>query len=86
MFRIEEVGFFMKIKIYTTPTCPYCVMAKEYFRFKKLPFEEVDVSQNQDKAEELIKLSGQIGVPVIKIDDKVIVGFDQERIESALSQ
>jgi len=61
-------------------------MAKEYFRFKKLPFEEVDVSQNQDKAEELIKLSGQIGVPVIKIDDKVIVGFDQERIESALSQ
>jgi len=76
----------MKIKIYTTPTCPYCVMAKEYFNEKKLEFEEIDVAADPQKAEELIKLSGQIGVPVIKIDDKVIVGFDQERIESALSQ
>lgn len=75
----------MKITIYTTPTCPYCHMAKEYFNGKKIPFEDIDVSQDQDKAQEMVKVSGQMGVPVIKIDGKVIIGFDQEQIEKTLN-
>lgn len=74
----------MKIIIYSTPTCPYCVSAKKYFEGKKIPFESVDVSIDKDKAQEMIDLSGQMGVPVIKIDDKVIVGFDKEEIDKAL--
>lgn len=71
----------MSIKIYTTPTCPYCLMAKDYFVKKKIKYEEIDVSNDQKAAEEMIKLSGQPGVPVIKIDDEVIVGFDQAEVE-----
>ena len=74
----------MKITIYTTPACPYCVMAKEYFKSKKIDFEEIDVSNSQKKAEEMVKLSGQMGVPVIKLDDEVIVGFDKDRVEKVL--
>ena len=74
----------MKIKIYSTPTCPYCLMAKNYFKEKKLPFEEIDVSLDKNKAQEMVELSGQMGVPVIKIDGQVIIGFDRDQIEKAL--
>jgi len=81
----------MNIKIYTTPTCPDCVMAKNYLRDKKIEFENIDVSSDRSKAEEMVKISGQMGVPVILIDKKglpagrqVIIGFDQEKIENAL--
>jgi len=74
----------MKITIYTTPACPYCPMAKQYFDEKKIPFEEIDVAADKSKAEEMVKISGQMGVPVIQIDGKVIIGFDQAQIEKAL--
>ena len=74
----------MKIKIYTTPACPYCVMAKQYFSEKKIPFEEIDVAADKSKAEEMVKISGQMGVPVIQINAKVLIGFDQDKIEKAL--
>ena len=74
----------MNIKIYSTPTCPYCVQAKQYFKEKNLPFEDIDVSLDRNKAQEMIDLSGQMGVPIIKIDDKVITGFDVDEIEKAL--
>jgi len=81
----------MDITIYTTPTCPYCVMVKNYLRGKKIEFEDIDVSQDRNKAEEMIKISGQMSVPVIVIDKKnlpadrqIITGFDQAQIESAL--
>lgn len=81
----------MKITIYSTPNCPYCVMAKNYFRTRKIEFEDIDVSQDANKAEEMVKISGQMGVPVIVIDKKglpaarrVIIDFDQEKIENAL--
>lgn len=60
-------------------------MAKEYLNEKKLSFEEIDVSQNQEKAEEMVKISGQTGVPVVLIDGKLIIGFDQAQIEKVLS-
>jgi len=76
----------MNIKIYTTPTCPYCHMAKKYFRHKKLPFEEIDVASDKSQAEEMVKVSGQMGVPVIVIDSKVINGFEEKEIERVISK
>jgi len=74
----------MNIKIYTTPTCPYCMMVKKYLRDRKIEFEDIDVSLDRSKAEEMVKISGQMGVPVILIDKRVIIGFDQGKIENAL--
>ena len=74
------------IKIYSTPTCPYCTKAKEFLKEKGIKFEDIDVSSNQDAAKEMIEKSGQMGVPVIDIDGKIIVGFDQAKLEEALSK
>ncbi|UCC94541.1 MAG: thioredoxin family protein [Candidatus Omnitrophota bacterium] len=76
----------MDIKIYSTPACPYCKMAKEYFSSKNVSYNDVDVSSDQAALEEMVKLSGQMGVPVIVVNDEVIVGFDKTRIESLLGQ
>lgn len=73
-----------KIKIYTTPSCPFCQMAKQYLREKGFLFEEVDVSRDEEAAREMIEKSQQMGVPVIEIDGKIIVGFDKERIDEIL--
>jgi glutaredoxin-like YruB-family protein len=75
----------MEIKIYSTPTCPYCTMAKEYLSSKGIAFKEFDVSQDKPAAEDMVKASGQMGVPVIIIKGEVIVGFDKGRIDSLLS-
>lgn len=74
-----------KIKIYTTPTCVFCRMAKDYFEEKGIAFEEFDVSSNPQKAQEMIEKSGQMGVPVIDIDGTIVVGFDKERIDELLN-
>jgi len=76
----------MKIKIYTTEACPYCVMAKEFLKKNKIDFQEADVSNNQEAAMEMIEKSGQSGVPVIEIDGKIIVGFDLPEIKKALKK
>jgi glutaredoxin-like YruB-family protein len=75
-----------QVKMYSTPTCPFCIRAKQYFQDNHIPFENYDVSQDQGKAEEMIKKSGQMGVPVIDVDGQIIVGFDRDRIKSALDQ
>jgi len=72
------------VKVYSTPTCPYCTMAKNFLRQHKVKFTEYDVSKDQVKAEEMVKKSGQMGVPVIEIDQTLIVGFDKEAIAKAL--
>lgn len=71
----------MIVKVYSTPTCPYCIRAKEYLSSKGVEFHNIDVSQDQAAAEEMVKLSGQMGVPVIVIGEEVITGFDKARIE-----
>ena len=76
----------MNIKIYSTPTCPWCVLAKKYFNDKKIAFDDFNVGEDQEKAEEMVELSGQMGVPVIVIGDEVIVGFDKDKIERALKK
>ncbi len=74
----------VKVKVYSTPACPWCVRAKEWFKENNVPFEEVDVANDRAAAEEMIKKSGQTGVPVIDIDGKIIVGFNLPEIEKAL--
>lgn len=75
----------MKVIVYSTPTCPYCTMAKDYLNERNIPFEHVDVSKDPARAQEMIKKSGQRGVPVIDIDGNIIVGFDRNRIDALIS-
>ncbi|MFH1098498.1 MAG: glutaredoxin domain-containing protein [Candidatus Uhrbacteria bacterium] len=72
------------VTVYSTPTCPYCVMVKDYFKSKNIPYTDVDVAADSTKADEMIKKSGQMGVPVIDIDGTTIVGFDKVKINAAL--
>jgi glutaredoxin 3 len=74
-----------KVKIYTTPNCIFCAMTKEYLKQKGILFEEVDVSKDEMAAQEMIEKSGQMGVPVIEIDGKIVIGFDKERIDELLN-
>jgi glutaredoxin 3 len=76
--------YFMNIKVYSTPHCPWCVAAKDYLRSHNFSFEEIDVTTDPLLAEELIKKSGQMGVPVIEIDGEIIKGFDREEIDRIL--
>ncbi|HAU07511.1 MAG: NrdH-redoxin [Candidatus Yanofskybacteria bacterium RIFOXYD1_FULL_44_17] len=73
-----------KIKIYSTPSCAYCHMAKEYFKSKGLEYEEFDVMSDIVKRQEMIDKTGQMGVPVIDIDNKLIIGFDRSKIDEML--
>lgn len=72
------------IKLYTTPTCVYCVTLKEYFKSRSIDFEEIDVSKNEKELQEMIRISNQMGVPVVDIDGEVVVGFDKVKIDKIL--
>jgi glutaredoxin 3 len=74
-----------KIKVYSTPTCPYCIRVKQFLKENAVIFDDIDVSMNQEAAQEMIKRSGQMGVPVIDINGDIIVGFDKEKIKRALA-
>ena len=76
----------MEITIYTTPTCPYCRMLKEFLSQKGIPFKENDVARDRAAAEDLMKRTGQTAVPVTIIDGQTIIGFDRARLEQALAQ
>ena len=82
----------MSLTIYSTPTCPYCKMAKEFFKEKKVEYQDINVAENHDKAQEMIDKSGQMGVPVIVVpadmsstgSEEVIIGFDRNRLSDLL--
>lgn len=74
-----------KVKVFSTPTCPYCVTLKEYLKDNDIEFEAVDVSEDKAGLDEMVKKSGQMGVPVITIDDEVIIGFDRVKIDKSLN-
>lgn len=74
-----------KIKIYSTPTCPWCKKAKAYLEEKGIQYEGVDVSSNAAAQKEMIDKSGQMGVPVLDIDGKIVIGFDKGKIDEILS-
>ena len=73
-----------KVLIYTTPACIYCQMAKKFFKDHSVAYEEKDVSVDDEAREEVVAKSGQLGVPVVDIDDKIIVGFDEAAIKELL--
>lgn len=73
-----------KVIVYSTSTCPFCIRAKQYLKDNNVQFTEHDVGADQAKAQEMIKKSDQMGVPVLDIDGTIIVGFDKEKIRAAL--
>jgi len=75
-----------KVVIYSTPTCPYCKRAKDYLSRKEIPYIDINVAQDREKAKEMIDKSGQMGVPVIIIDGEIVVGFNQALLDKLLSQ
>jgi glutaredoxin 3 len=72
------------VTVYSTPTCPYCIRAKQFLKDNNIAFTNFDVGSDQAKAQEMMKKSGQMGVPVIDIDGTIIVGFDKEKITASL--
>jgi len=74
----------MAVTVYSTPTCTYCNLAKDYFRKNGIQFTDYNVAQDMAKADEMVKKSGQMGVPVIDENGKIIIGFNQPEIERAL--
>lgn len=74
----------LKVRLFTTPACPYCYTLKEFLRENKIAFEEIDVSRDEKAAKEMIEKSGQMGVPVLEIDGEIVVGFDKEKISKLL--
>lgn len=75
----------MKIKIYSSPDCPHCIAAKDFFKENKVKYEELSV-EKEENAKKAQEISGQTGVPVIVIDQDVIVGFDQEKLKHSFKQ
>ncbi len=74
----------MAIKLYTTPSCGYCTQIKRYFKENRVPFTEYNVAGDLKRADEMMKKSGQMGVPVVDIHGRVIVGFNKTEIDRAL--
>lgn len=73
-----------RVIVYSTSTCPYCRMVKDFLKENNIDFEDYDVGQDREKLEEMIRKSEQMGVPVLDIEGEIIVGFDRERIKAAL--
>lgn len=73
-----------EVKLYSTPSCPYCRMAKDFLEGEKVPFAVIDVSEDAKAAQEMMDKSGQMGVPVMEVENVVIVGFDRGAYHKAL--
>ena len=73
-----------KVVIYSTPTCHFCHMAKDFFSSQNVPFTDYNVATDLEKRKEMVEKSGQMGVPVIFIDDEMMVGFDKHTIAKSL--
>ena len=74
----------MEVTIYSTPTCHFCQTAKEFFKENSVEYTEHDVAADDGKRQEMIDMTGQMGVPVIKVGDDVIIGFDEEKLKELL--
>ena len=73
-----------KVIIYSTPTCPYCQLAKEFFKENNVEYDDFNVAEDAKAREEMIKKSGQMGVPVIEIGKDIVVGFDKNKLTELL--
>jgi len=79
-----NAGASAQVKIYTTPVCPYCQMAKEFMKDQGVSYEEIDVTKSQPALQEMIQKSGQMGVPVLDINGKITVGFNRKVLADLL--
>lgn len=82
--KSEKITNGFSITVYRTETCPYCHMAEEFFKQNNVKYKSIDVGKNPGAAQEMVKKSGQMGVPVIDINGKIIVGFDKTALRKAL--
>ena len=76
----------MSVIVYSTPSCSYCSMVKDFLRKKQVPYQEYDVSRDQRRADEMVRKSGQMGVPVVDVNGRILVGYRPAEIESALKR
>ena len=76
----------MEIKIYITPTCPWCIKLKEWLKKKKLSFQEIDVTESETARDEIIERTSQMSVPVIEIDGQMIVGFNEKKLKGIVEK
>ena len=72
------------VKVYSTPTCPFCLRVKQYLKDNSVEFEDIDVSADQARVKEMVQKSGQMGVPVVDIEGDIVVGFDKGKIAEKL--
>lgn len=75
----------MNVKIYSTPTCGYCNMAKDFFKENNIQFEEYNVASDVEKRNEMVEKTGQMGVPVIDVDGELMIGFDKSTLSNLLN-
>lgn len=75
-----------EVIIYSTPTCHYCQMAKAFFKNNNIVFTDYNVAEDADKREEMIEVTGQMGVPVIKVGDEYLVGFNEGKIREMVGK
>jgi glutaredoxin-like YruB-family protein len=73
-----------KVVVYSTPTCPYCLMVKQYLNKQNIPFQDIDVSEDWEKAQEMMNKSGQQGVPQLDINGQMVLGFNIVKINQLL--
>ena len=69
-----------KIRVFSTKVCPHCIVLKQFLNDNKIEFEDLDVTENKEAGKEMIEKSGQMGVPVIEINNEIVVGFNKEKI------
>ena len=74
------------VTIYSTPTCHFCHAAKDFMNEQGVEYKEVDVSTDAEQRQEMIEMTGQMGVPVIRIGDDVVVGFDEGKVKELLGK
>jgi glutaredoxin-like YruB-family protein len=73
-----------KIRVFSTTSCPYCVILKQFLNDKKIEFEDINVAENEEARKEMIEKTGQMGVPAIEIDNEIVIGFDKVKISELL--
>ncbi len=76
----------MSVNVYSTQSCPYCTLVKNYLRDKKITYNDYDVGRDKRRADEMVRKSGQMGVPVVDINGRIIIGFNKPEIDKALAR
>ena len=76
----------MSVTVYSTATCPYCKLVKEFLTEQDVEFKNVDVGEDPEAANEMVKKSGQMGVPVVEVNGEIIVGWNKAELEDALAK